>query len=116
MMTSNRLKSKLEFLPQRIDFDLSKKALYEFVVQVTDTSSRQANTLVKVTVKDVNDNAPSVSPPSTSLALTANDAAGKSVAQFRARDIDSGVNGQFRLLGVPSIHNLWCRLMSLGVA
>ena len=79
---------------QRIDYDATKKTLYEFRLQASDSSSKTTATTVKVTVEDINDNAPIITPSFKPITLAAN--ARGQVFKFSASDLDSDINKQFR--------------------
>ena len=77
----------------RLDHEMQPS--YELHIQATDTAevTRVAQTVIFVTVSDVNDNAPMFLPGEYSTVILSNASVGSSVFTFRATDPDPGING-----------------------
>ncbi len=65
-------------------------------IRVTDPNPSNYDTAtLKITVTDVNDNAPIITPSSSTRTIMEDVPVGTFIANFSATDIDEGVNAQF---------------------
>ncbi|XP_059569032.1 protocadherin gamma-A5-like [Alligator mississippiensis] len=74
--------------------DYEEEAVYELEVQARDSGDLWARAKVLVTVLDVNDNAPQITVTSAVSSISEDSPPGTVVALLRAKDKDSGGNGE----------------------
>ena len=78
------------------ELDRETTAFYSFTIRVSDNGTQplSVEATVEITVLDVNDNFPEVSPPSVSLSLPENTALGTTLLTFSVSDADADTNAE----------------------
>eukprot|EP00079_Xenopus_tropicalis_P034340 XP_017948111.1 PREDICTED: protocadherin gamma-B1-like [Xenopus tropicalis] len=86
---------------ENLDFEKTKN--YEISVQAKDGGGLVSHAKVLIQILDENDNAPEISVTSVTTPVSEDSAPGTVVALIKARDLDSGINGEVECQIIGSV-------------